>query len=138
MNADTTRRPFLPGVAERVAHEVHPAALPGSAEFPRVSARLGSVIDQCMARHRHQEFILLLQCSRAHDAGRQADPRHPRQLRRPTFEGTPRLARHPRWTFHFTPTSCSLGNAVETFFAALTHRRRRITGFSRDRIEIEE
>jgi transposase len=33
------------------------------------------------------------------------------------------LARHPRWTFHFTPTSCSWANAVETFFAALTRRR---------------
>ena len=32
------------------------------------------------------------------------------------------LARHPRWTFHFTPTSCSWANAVETFFATLTRR----------------
>jgi hypothetical protein len=32
------------------------------------------------------------------------------------------LARHPRWTFHFTPTSCSWANAVETFFASLTRR----------------
>jgi transposase len=35
-----------------------------------------------------------------------------------------RLARrHPRWTFHFTPTSCSWANAVESFFASLTRRR---------------
>ena len=33
------------------------------------------------------------------------------------------LARHPRWTFHFTPTSCSWLNAVEGFFAKLTKRR---------------
>ena len=33
------------------------------------------------------------------------------------------LARHPRWTFHFTPTSCSWLNAVESFFATLTSRR---------------
>ena len=33
------------------------------------------------------------------------------------------LARHPRWTFHFTPTSASWLNAVETFFAKLTIRR---------------
>ena len=32
------------------------------------------------------------------------------------------LARHPRWTFHFTPTSGSWLNAVETFFSALTQR----------------
>ncbi len=33
------------------------------------------------------------------------------------------LARHPRWTFHFTPTSASWLNAVEGFFSALTRRR---------------
>ena len=35
------------------------------------------------------------------------------------------LARHPRWTFHFTPTSASWLNAVEGFFSALTRRRLR-------------
>jgi len=33
------------------------------------------------------------------------------------------LARHPRFTFHFTPTSASWINAVEGFFAKLTKRR---------------
>ena len=33
------------------------------------------------------------------------------------------LGRHPRWTFHFTPTSASWLNAVEGFFAILTKRR---------------
>ncbi len=33
------------------------------------------------------------------------------------------LAAHPRWTFHFTPTSCSWLNAIEGFFAILTQRR---------------
>ena len=32
------------------------------------------------------------------------------------------LARHPRWAFHFTPTSASWLNAVEGF-AELTRRR---------------
>jgi transposase len=57
-------------------------------------------------------------------ASRQGDPRildnyathkHPKVLAW--------LARHPRWTFHFTPTSGSWLNAVETFFSALTRRR---------------
>ena len=34
------------------------------------------------------------------------------------------LARHPRWTFHFTPTSASWLNAVEGFFAKLTRLSR--------------
>ena len=33
------------------------------------------------------------------------------------------LARHPRWTFHFTPTSASWLNAVENFFSKLTRQR---------------
>ena len=33
------------------------------------------------------------------------------------------LERHQRWTFHFTPTSCSWLNAVEGFFAKLAKRR---------------
>ena len=33
------------------------------------------------------------------------------------------LARHPRWVFHFTPTSASWLNAVEGFFSVLTRRR---------------
>jgi transposase len=33
------------------------------------------------------------------------------------------LGRHPRWVFHFTPTSGSWLNAVENFFSVLTRRR---------------
>ena len=33
------------------------------------------------------------------------------------------LGRHPRFTFHFTPTSASWLNAVEGFFGILTTRR---------------
>src|ERR1700722_8869507 len=32
------------------------------------------------------------------------------------------LAEHPRWTFHFTPTSCSWFNAVKGFFSKLTRQ----------------
>jgi transposase len=33
------------------------------------------------------------------------------------------LGRHPRWSFHFTPTPASWLNAVGGFFAILTKRR---------------
>src|SRR5262249_9681521 len=33
------------------------------------------------------------------------------------------LDRHPRFVFHYTPTSCSWLNAVEGLFAKLTRRR---------------
>ena len=40
------------------------------------------------------------------------------------------LADHPRWTFHFTPTSASWLNAVEGFFSAITRRRIRRGAFA--------
>jgi hypothetical protein len=33
------------------------------------------------------------------------------------------LSRHPRWTFHFTPTSASWLNAVENFFSKMARQR---------------
>jgi transposase len=84
----------------------------------------GTVIGRCMQRHRHKEFIRFLNAiERAVPAGKlihaiadnYATHKHPKVRAW--------LARHPRWTFHFTPTSCSWLNAVEGFFATLTKRR---------------
>jgi transposase len=92
--------------------------------FAALNVLDGSVIGQCMARHRHQEFIRFLNAvERGVPAGKlihaildnYAAHKHPKVR---TW-----LTRHPRWTFHFTSTSCSWVNAVETFFAALTRRR---------------
>ena len=88
--------------------------------FAALNVLDGSVIGQCMARHRHQEFIRFLnRVEAAVPAGKlihaildnYAAHKHPKVRAW--------LARHPRWTFHFTPTSCSWLNAVETFFATL-------------------
>jgi transposase len=84
----------------------------------------GKVIGRCMQRHRHQEFIRFLNAIEADvPAGKvvhvildnYATHKHPKVMRW--------LDRHPRFTFHFTPTSCSWINAVEGFFATLTKRR---------------
>ena len=84
----------------------------------------GTVLGRCMQRHRHQEFLRFLNTiERAVPPGKvihvildnYGSHKHPKVLRW--------LARHPRWTFHFTPTSGSWLNAVETFFSALTRRR---------------
>ena len=92
--------------------------------FAALNVLDGSVIGQCMARHRHQEFIRFLnRIEAAVPAGKlihaildnYAVHKHP--------QVGSWLARHPRWTFHFTPTSCSWANAVEGFFATLTRRR---------------
>jgi transposase len=84
----------------------------------------GTVTGQNMQRHRHQEFIRFLNAIEAKvPAGKiihaivdnYAAHKHPKVLAW--------LERHPRWVFHFTPTSCSWLNAVEGFFAKLTKRR---------------
>jgi transposase len=92
--------------------------------FAALDVLEGTVIGQCMQRHRHQEFIRFLNAiERAVPAGKvihvildnYATHKHPKVLRW--------LARHPRFVFHFTPTSCSWLNAVETVFSALRRRR---------------
>lgn len=103
----------------------------------------GTVIGRCMARRRHPELLRFLDAvEAAAPAGKlvhgildnYAGHKHPKVLAW--------LARHPRWTFHLTPTSSSPPvspdtgrgadgsiascdrwlKAVETFFAALTRR----------------
>jgi transposase len=92
--------------------------------FAALNVLEGSVIGRCMQRHRHQEFIRFLNAIEAEvPAGKlvhvildnYAAHKHPNVLKW--------LARHPRFIFHFTPTSASWINAVEGFFAKLTKRR---------------
>jgi transposase len=77
-----------------------------------------------MQRHRHQEFIRFLNGVEA--AVPTAKAIHAVVDNYATHKHSKTrawLARHPRWTFHFTPTSCSWLNAVEGFFAKLAKRR---------------
>src|SRR5712675_232820 len=92
--------------------------------FAALDVLAGKVIGQCMARHRHQEFIRFLnKINRETPAGRElhlivdnyATHKHPKVRAW--------LERHPRFRFHFTPTSASWLNAVEGFFAKLTRQR---------------
>jgi transposase len=92
--------------------------------FAALNILEGTLIGRCMARHRHQEFIRFLNAiERAVPAGKvihvildnYATHKHPKVKAW--------LARHPRFVFHFTPTSGSWLNAVEGFFAKLTRRR---------------
>jgi transposase len=84
----------------------------------------GTVVGRCMQRPRHQEFLRFLNAVEAAvPAGKLVHAildnygthKHPKVRAW--------LERHPRWTFHFTPTSCSWLNAVEGLVAKLTRRR---------------
>jgi transposase len=92
--------------------------------FAALNVHDGTIIGQCMARQRHQEFIRFLNRIEAVMlAGKlihvildnYAAHKHPKVRAW--------LSRHPRWIFHFTTTSCSWVDAVEGFFATLRPRR---------------
>jgi len=92
--------------------------------FAALSVLDGTVIGRCMQRHRHIEFIRFLNAVEREVAtdksihvvlDNYATHKHPKVLAW--------LARHPRWTFHFTPTSASWLNAVENFFSKMTRQR---------------
>ena len=91
--------------------------------FAALNTLEGTVFGRCAPRHRHQEFIAFLdQIEDAVPTGKvihaimdnYATHKHPEVLAW--------LADNPRWTFHFTPTSCSWLNAVEGFFSKLTRQ----------------
>jgi transposase len=92
--------------------------------FAALNVLDGTLIGRCMQRHRHQEFIRFLNAVEGEvPAGKLVHAiidnygahKHPKVREW--------LARHPRWTFHFTPTSASWLNAVEGVFAKLGKRR---------------
>jgi transposase len=92
--------------------------------FAALNVLTGKVFGRCMPRHTHQEFIKFLNAvERAVPAGKiihaiadnYATHKHPKVRQW--------LADHPRWVFHFTPTSASWINAIENFFSVITRRR---------------
>jgi transposase len=92
--------------------------------FAALDVLEGKIIGRCMQHHRHQEFIRFLNAIEAElPLGKivrvildnYAAHKHPKVRQW--------LDRHPRFTFHFTPTSASWLNAVEGFFAKLTKRQ---------------
>jgi transposase len=92
--------------------------------FAALNVLDGTVIGRNMQRHRHQEFIRFLNAINVEIPADKAvhvvldnyaPHKHPKVRRW--------LDRHERFTFHFTPTSCSWLNAVEGFFAKLSRRR---------------
>ncbi len=114
--------PMKPGRAGTMTHDYKRNGT--TTLFAALNVLEGTVIGRNMKRHRHQEFIRFLNEIDAQIPKRReihaivdnyATHKHPKVGQW--------LTRHPRWTFHFTPTSASWLNAVEGFFAKLTNRR---------------
>jgi transposase len=120
-------QPGLPVKPGRCATMTHDYERNGTTTlFAALNVLDGTVVGRCMQRHRHQEFLRFLNSVEAAvPAGKlihaildnYGTHKHPKVRAW--------LARHPRWTFHFTPTSASWLNAVESLFAKLTRRRLR-------------
>ena len=99
--------------------------------FAALDVLKGEVIGKCLPRHRHQEFLKFLQMIDA-----QVPPHlelhcivdnyatHKKQ------EVKDWLAKHPRFHFHFIPTSSSWLNLVERWFRDITVDRIRRDAFT--------
>jgi transposase len=105
--------------------------------FAALNVLDGTVTGRCMQRHRHDEFIRFLNVTEAaipkgkaiHAiVDNYATHKHPKVKEW--------LVRHPRWTFHFTPTSASWLNAVEGYFAKLA-KQRLLRGVFRSVVELQ-
>jgi transposase len=120
--------PMRPGLPERATHDYVRHGT--TTLFAALEVATGKVIDACMPRHRHQEFLRFLkQVAKAYPqvklhivADNYATHKHPAVNKW--------LARNPRITMHFTPTSSSWMNMVEIFFGIITRQAIRRGSFA--------
>jgi len=127
--------PILPGVPEKQTHDYVRNGT--TTLFAALEVATGKITQTCLPRHRHQEFLTFLkQVAKAYPrvklhvvCDNYATHKHP--------VVTAWLARHPRITLHFTPTSGSWLNMVEIFFGIITRQaiRRGTFGSVRELIE---
>jgi len=114
--------PMKPGRAGTMTHDYKRHGT--TTLFAALSMLDGSVVGQCLPRHRHQEFLKFL---------RTLDREFPADLdlhlildnyrthKHPNVEAW--LAKHPRFHLHFIPTSSSWLNLIERWFRELTNKR---------------
>jgi transposase len=113
--------PMKPGRAGTMTHDYKRNGT--TTLFAALDVLTGSVIGECLPRHRHTEFLKFLRIiDREVPKGLQihlildnyATHKHPNVNKW--------LAKHPRFHLHFTPTASSWCNLVERFFGKLTDK----------------
>ena len=116
-------QPMLPVRPGLPARRTHDYVRHGTTTlFAALDVATGTVTDACYPRHRHQEFLAFLkQVAKAYPrvklhivVDNYATHKHPKVRAW--------LAKHPRITLHFTPTSASWLNLVEAFFSIITRQ----------------
>jgi len=112
--------PLRPGLPASATHDYRRHGT--TTLFAALEVATGRVEQMCLPRHRHQEFLRFLkQVAKAYPrvklhvvCDNYATHKHPAVQ---TW-----LARNPRITLHFTPTSGSWLNMVEIFFGIITRQ----------------
>jgi transposase len=112
--------PIRPGLPEKATHDYVRHGT--TTLFAALEVATGRVEQLCLPRHRHQEFLRFLkQVAKAYPrvklhvvCDNYATHKHPAVKAW--------LARNPRITLHFTPTSGSWLNMVEIFFGIITRQ----------------
>ena len=114
--------PLRPGLPERQTHDYERHGT--TTLFAALNVLEGTVIGECQARHRHQEFLRFL--DRIDDSIEPAVDVHLVLDNYSTHkhpEVKKWLATRPRYHLHFTPTSSSWLNQIERWFAEITRKR---------------
>lgn len=121
--------PMKPGRAQTMTHDYKRHGT--TTLFAALNILDGNLLGTCMPRHRHQEWLKFLRLiDQRTPSDKQlhlivdnyATHKHPKVQRW--------AARHPRFHFHFTPTSSSWLNMVERFFRDLTENQLRRATFA--------
>ena len=120
--------PMRPGIPARQTHDYTRHGT--TTLFAALNMLDGTVIGDCMPRHRHQEFIRFLQTIDTKTpldldlhliVDNYGTHKHPRVQRW--------LKRYPRFHLHFIPTSSSWLNLVERWFSDISTKRIRRGSF---------
>lgn len=113
--------PLLPGTPARATHDYRRHGTTNL--YAALDVASGCVISDCTERHRAEEFRRFLNLI---DHSVPADLDVHVIVDNSSTHKTPAihrwLLRHPRFTFHFTPTYSSWLNLIERWFAELTER----------------
>ena len=118
-------QPSLPMKKGRAGTMTHDYKRNGTTTlFAALDVLKGEVIGQCMQRHRHQEFLKFLKTIN-HNTKKNLDlhlivDNYGTHKHSKVKEW---LEKHPRFHFHFIPTSSSWLNLVERWFAEITNKR---------------
>ena len=116
--------PMVPGRAGAPTHDYKRNGT--TTLFAALDVLTGTVIGQCLPRHRHTEFIKFLNTiDREVPNGLQVHLILDNYSTHKHSEVERWLKRHKRFHFHFTPTSSSWLNQVERWFRELTDKNLR-------------